>query len=84
MTFRDREKERYKVVKSDSKLFSAAAQQPGTYNSRSRDFCQMPAPGAADFPKCIRNEHNLGLRRQEPGNLFMILSVKTVSITREL
>jgi len=39
MTFRDREKERYKVAKSDSKLFSAAAQQPGTYNSRSRDFC---------------------------------------------
>lgn len=37
MTFRDREKERYRAVKP--KLFSAAAQQPGTYNGRSRDFC---------------------------------------------
>lgn len=37
MTFRDREKERYKAVKP--KLFSAAAQQPGTYRGKSRDFC---------------------------------------------
>ena len=37
MTFRDREKERYRAIKP--KLFSASAQRPGTYRGKDRDFC---------------------------------------------
>ena len=37
MTFRDREKERYRSIKPS--LFSREAQQDGLYRMRSRDFC---------------------------------------------
>jgi len=52
LTFRDKEKKRYKALKP--KLFSAEAQQNGTYRGLPRDFCLADGHSAENLHESIR------------------------------
>lgn len=65
MTFRDREKRRYEVIKSE--LWSAAAVQPGIYWGKPRPFCLADRYSAENLHASFREEAITYFRQRSIG-----------------